>query len=167
MRVGIGYDTHPFDPNRPLVVGGVRIDGSWGLRGHSDADVLLHAVADACLGAACLGDLGEHFPDSDPQWRGAPSAVLLAKVMERVRERGLRPAYVDATVIAEKPRLAPHRTAMRERLAALLDLPLDCVSVKASSNNGVGAIGRAEGMAAIAVVSLGPVGAAPPGAAEA
>ncbi len=90
MRVGIGYDIHPFDPNRPLVIGGVRIEGTWGLRGHSDADVLFHAVGDACLGAACLGDLGEHFPDSDPQWRGAPSSVLLGHILGLVRGRGSR-----------------------------------------------------------------------------
>ncbi len=162
MRVGIGYDVHPFDPGRPLVLGGVRIDGTWGLRGHSDADALLHAVGDACLGAACLGDLGEHFPDTDPRWRGAPSAVLLARIVELVREKGLRPSGVDATIVAERPRVAPHRTAMRERLAELLGLPLDRVSVKASTNNGLGAIGRAEGVAALAVVSLEEAPPSPP-----
>lgn len=158
MRVGIGYDIHPFDPNRPLVIGGVRIEGTWGLRGHSDADVLFHAVGDACLGAACLGDLGEHFPDSDAQWRGAPSSVLLGHILGLVRGKGLAPSYVDATIVAERPRIAPHRQAMRERLAALMGLPLDLVSVKASSNNGIGAIGRVEGIAALAVVSLVPAG---------
>lgn len=154
MRVGIGYDIHPFDPARTLVIGGVRIDGAWGLRGHSDADVLLHAIGDACLGAAALGDLGEHFPDSDPTWRGAPSAVLLARILELVRGKGLSPSSVDATVVAERPRLAPHRTAIRERLAELMSLPLERVSVKASTNNGLGALGRAEGIAAMAVVLL-------------
>jgi 2-C-methyl-D-erythritol 2,4-cyclodiphosphate synthase len=154
VRVGIGYDIHPFDPLRPLVLGGVRIDGAWGLRGHSDADALLHAVGDACLGAAALGDLGDHFPDSDPQWRGAPSVVLLARILELVRGRRLAPAQVDATIVAERPRIAPHRDAIRERLASLLSLPLDRVSVKASTNNGLGALGRAEGIAAIAVVLL-------------
>ena len=115
MRIGIGYDVHPFDPNRALVIGGVRIEGTWGLRGHSDADVLLHAIGDACLGAAALGDLGEHFPDSDPTWRGAPSAVLLSRILELVRAKGLSPGNVDATVVAERPRLAPFRQAMRER----------------------------------------------------
>ena len=127
MRVGIGYDIHPFDPNRALVLGGVRIDGTWGLRGHSDADALLHAIADAMLGAAALGDLGEHFPDGDPQWRGAPSAVLLGIVLEKVKAAGFSLGHVDATVIAERPRVAPYR---------------------------LGAIGRAEGVAALAVVSL-------------
>jgi 2-C-methyl-D-erythritol 2,4-cyclodiphosphate synthase len=154
VRVGIGYDIHPFDPLRPLVLGGVRIDGAWGLRGHSDADVLLHAIGDACLGAACLGDLGDHFPDADPQWRGAPSAVLLARILELLRERRLAPTQVDATVVAERPRVAPHREAIRERLASILSLPLDRVSVKASTNNGIGAVGRAEGIAAIAIVTL-------------
>ena len=154
MRVGIGYDVHPYDPNRPLVLGGVRIDGAWGLRGHSDADALLHAIGDACLGAATLGDLGEHFPDTDATWRGAPSAVLLSRIVELVRAKGLTPENVDATVVAERPRLSPHRLAMRERIAELLGLPLDRVSVKASTNNGLGALGRAEGVAAIAVVLL-------------
>jgi 2-C-methyl-D-erythritol 2,4-cyclodiphosphate synthase len=160
VRVGIGYDIHPFDPARTLVLGGVRIEGAWGLRGHSDADVLLHAIGDACLGAAALGDLGDHFPDTDPTWRGAPSAVLLARILEMVRGRGLAPANVDATVVAERPRLAPHRAAIRERLAALLGLPLERVSVKASTNNGLGSLGRAEGIAAMAVVLL-EEGAAP------
>ena len=154
MRVGIGYDIHPFDPNRVLVLGGVRLEGAWGLRGHSDADVLLHAIGDACLGAAALGDLGEHFPDSDATWRGAPSAVLLAKILELVRARGLDVHNVDATVVAERPRLAPHRAAIRERLAQILGIPLDRVSVKASTNNTLGALGRAEGIGALAVVLL-------------
>jgi 2-C-methyl-D-erythritol 2,4-cyclodiphosphate synthase len=159
VRVGIGYDVHPFDASRPLVLGGVRIEGAWGLRGHSDADVLLHAIADACLGAAALGDLGEHFPDTDARWRGAASSVLLSRVLDLVRSRGLRPVNVDATVVAERPRLAPYRDELRRRIAEVLSLPLDHVSVKASTHNGLGAIGRAEGIAATAVVLLedGPV----------
>jgi len=162
--VGIGYDVHPFDAARPLVLGGVRLDGTWGLRGHSDADVLLHAIGDACLGAAALGDLGDHFPDTDPAWRGAPSAVLLARILELVRGAGFAPHAVDATVVAERPRLAPHREAIRERVASLLGLPIGRVSVKASTNNGLGAIGRAEGIAAMAVVTLeeSPTAGAPP-----
>jgi 2-C-methyl-D-erythritol 2,4-cyclodiphosphate synthase len=152
--VGIGFDAHPFDPNRPLVLGGVRIEGTWGLRGHSDADALLHAVCDACLGAAALGDLGDHFPDTDVRWKGAPSAALLARVLELVRGKGLRVAQMDATVVAERPRLAPHRAAIRERLALLLGIEEDLVSVKATTTNGLGAIGRAEGVAALAVVRL-------------
>src|SRR5207249_3703008 len=115
-------------------------DGAWGLRGHSDADVLLHAIADACLGAACLGDMGDHFPDTDARWRGAPSAVLLTRVLAMLTERGLKPAQVDATVVAERPRLAPHRAAIRARLVDLMGLPPGRVSVKASTNNGLGAI---------------------------
>ncbi len=154
MRAGIGYDIHPFDPARPLVLGGIHIEGAWGLRGHSDADALLHAIGDACLGAACLGDLGEHFPDTDATWRGAPSAVLLAKIVDLVRAQGLVPSSVDATIVAERPRIAPHRQAMRERVAQLMGLPVGRVSVKASTNNGLGSIGRAEGVAALAVVLL-------------
>jgi 2-C-methyl-D-erythritol 2,4-cyclodiphosphate synthase len=167
MRVGVGFDIHPFEPGRVLVLGGVKIEGAWGLRGHSDADVLLHAIADAILGAAALGDLGDHFPDSDPRWKDVPSAVLLVEVAAKVRARGLVPTQVDATVVAERPRLAPHRGAMRERIAALLGLDVSRVSVKASTSNGLGAIGRAEGIATHAVVLLeemdapGPGGAAP------
>jgi 2-C-methyl-D-erythritol 2,4-cyclodiphosphate synthase len=152
--VGIGFDAHPFDPNRPLVLGGVRIDGTWGLRGHSDADALLHAVCDACLGAAALGDLGDHFPDTDARWKGAPSAVLLGHVVDLLKEKGLRVAQMDATVVAERPRLSPHRAAIRERLAGLLGIEEGAVSVKATTTNGLGAIGRAEGIAAMAVVRL-------------
>jgi 2-C-methyl-D-erythritol 2,4-cyclodiphosphate synthase len=152
--VGIGFDAHPFDPNRPLVLGGVRIDGTWGLRGHSDADALLHAVCDACLGAAALGDLGDHFPDDDARWKGTPSAVLLAHVLDLLKGRGLRVAQMDATVVAERPRIAPHRDAIRERLGTLLGIEEGLVSVKATTTNGLGALGRAEGIAAMAIVRL-------------
>lgn len=158
MRVGIGYDIHAFDPGRVLMLGGVKIEGAWGLKGHSDADVLLHAVADALLGAAALGDLGEHFPDDDPQWKDVPSAVLLAEVLTKVRAKGFRPVNVDVNVIAERPRLAPHREAIRERLAALLALPVGAVSVKARTNEGLDALGQGKGIAAQAVVLLDDVG---------
>ena len=154
MRVGIGYDIHAFDPGRVLVLGGVKITGVWGLRGHSDADVLLHAITDAMLGAAALGDLGDHFPDTDEEWKDAPSAVLLAEVRTKVRARGWVPGNVDATVVAERPKLAPHREAMRRRIAELLGLEEGAVSVKATTHEGLGALGRAEGIAAMAVVSL-------------
>jgi 2-C-methyl-D-erythritol 2,4-cyclodiphosphate synthase len=154
VRVGIGFDAHPFDPTRPLALGGVRIEGAWGLKGHSDADALLHAVCDACLGAAALGDLGDHFPDSDSRWKGAPSAALLARVLDLVAEKGLKVAQVDATVVAERPRIAPHRDAIRERLSELLAIGMDHVSVKATTTNGLGAFGRAEGIGAIAIVRL-------------
>ena len=154
MRVGIGYDIHAFDPTRVLVLGGVKIEGAWGLKGHSDADVLLHAVGDALLGAAALGDLGEHFPDSDPQWKDVPSAVLLAEILVKVQARGFAPVNVDVNVIAERPRIAPHKEAIRTRLATLLGLPLEAVSVKARTNEGLDAIGKGQGIAAQAVVLL-------------
>jgi 2-C-methyl-D-erythritol 2,4-cyclodiphosphate synthase len=143
VRVGIGFDAHPFDPTRPLALGGVRIEGAWGLKGHSDADALLHAVCDACLGAAALGDLGDHFPDSDSRWKGAPSAALLARVLDLVAEKGLKVAQVDATVVAERPRVAPPPPPARPPRA-----------VKATTTNGLGAFGRAEGIGAIAIVRL-------------
>jgi 2-C-methyl-D-erythritol 2,4-cyclodiphosphate synthase len=154
VRVGIGYDIHAFDPSRPLMLGGLKIEGSWGLRGHSDADVLLHAVGDAILGAAALGDLGDHFPSDDDTWRDAPSAAILAEVRAKARARGLVVGHVDVTLVAERPRIAPHRAAIRDRLAALLGVDVGQVSVKATTNEGLGALGRAEGIAALAVVSL-------------
>jgi 2-C-methyl-D-erythritol 2,4-cyclodiphosphate synthase len=154
VRVGIGYDIHPFDPGRPLVLGGVKLQGSWGLRGHSDADAALRALTDAILGAAALGDMGDHFPDDDPQWADAPSAVLLAEALGKARAKGWEPGNVDVTVVAERPHLGPHRDAMRERMASLLGLPVDCVNVKATTHEGLGALGRAEGIAALAVVAL-------------
>jgi 2-C-methyl-D-erythritol 2,4-cyclodiphosphate synthase len=157
MRVGIGYDIHRFDAARALVLGGVTIAGAPGLAGHSDADVLLHAIVDALLGAAALGDIGTHFPDSDPQWANADSARLLELTLGLVREAGYAPANVDATVIAEAPRLAPHIAAMRARIAVLTGLPVDAVSVKAKTNEGLGEIGRGEAVAALAVASLQPL----------
>ena len=161
MRVGIGYDIHAFDPGRVLVLGGVKIEGAWGLRGHSDADVLLHAITDALLGAAALGDLGDHFPDTDEEWQDVPSAVLLSEARTKVRARGWVPGNVDTTVVAERPQLAPHREAMCRRIAELLGLEVDAVSVKATTHEGLGALGRAEGIAAMAVVSLVRAGAEP------
>jgi len=159
LRVGIGYDVHPFEPGRTLVLGGVKVEGSWGLRGHSDADALLHAIGDALLGAAALGDLGDHFPDSDPQWKDVPSAVLINEILAKVRARGLEPCHVDATVVAERPRLAPYRSAMVERIASLLGLETSAVNVKATTHEGLGALGRGEGIAAMAVASLREAGA--------
>jgi 2-C-methyl-D-erythritol 2,4-cyclodiphosphate synthase len=156
VRVGIGYDIHAFDAGRTLVLGGVKIEGAWGLRGHSDADVLLHAVGDALLGAAALGDLGEHFPDDDPAWKDAPSAVLLTEILVKVKARGFVPVNLDVNVIAERPRLSSHKAAIRARLAALLGLPLDAVSVKARTHEGLDAVGRGEAIAAQAVVLIAP-----------
>src|SRR2546421_7103009 len=150
VRVGMGFDVHAFsdDRGRPLVLGGVEVQGERGLAGHSDADVVTHAVADALLGAAGLGDLGDHFPDTDPVWAGADSLTLLARVVEKVAAGGWRPANVDCTVVLEAPRLAPHRSAMRERLGAVVGA---AVSVKATTFEGLGAIGRGEGVACWAV----------------
>jgi 2-C-methyl-D-erythritol 2,4-cyclodiphosphate synthase len=150
-RVGLGFDVHPFVAGRRLVLGGVEIPSERGLGGHSDADVLTHAVADALLGALALGDLGQHFPDSDPQYRGISSLRLLAAVADRVQSHGGRIVNVDATVVAEGPRLADHVAAMRERLAQTLGLAVDRVSVKAKRAEQIGALGRHEGIAALAV----------------
>ncbi len=150
-RVGFGFDVHPFVPGRPLVLGGVEVPAERGLAGHSDADVLTHAVADALLGALALGDLGRHFPDTDPRYRGVSSLVLLAAVAARVREHGGRLANVDATLVAEGPRLAEWLDAMRKRLAETLELAVERVSVKVKRAEGLGALGRQEGVAAMAV----------------
>lgn len=152
MRVGIGFDAHPFEAGRPLRLGGVEIPHGSGLAGHSDGDVLLHAIADAILGAAGRGSLGEHFPDDSEAWRGADSSLLLAGAVVAAREAGCRIGNVDAVVVAESPRLAPHAAAIRARLAALLEVPESRVSVRGTSSNGLGFPGRKEGIAAIAVV---------------
>ena len=153
-RVGFGFDLHPFAPGRPLVLGGVTVEFDRGLGGHSDADVLSHAVGEALLGALALGDLGRHFPDTDPRYRGISSLTLLRHVVELVRARGGRLVNVDATVLAEAPRLAPLLPEMAKRLADVLGLEIDRVSVKAKSPEGLGLLGRQEGMAAMAVVSV-------------
>ena len=154
VRVGIGYDVHPFAPGRPLVLGGVAVPHERGLAGHSDADALAHAIADALLGALALGDLGTHFPDNDPAFRGAHSLDLLARVCALVAERGWIVGNVDATVVSEQPQLAPHVPAMREGLARALAIEPSAVSVKATRHEGLGALGRGEGLAALAIVLL-------------
>ena len=154
LRVGTGFDIHRLAPGRPLLLGGVRIPHPSGLAGHSDADALLHAVADALLGAAGLGDLGRLFPDTDPRYAGADSAVLLREVLGRVRAAGWRPVNVDSTLIAERPRLAPHLDAMRENLARLLGMEAGAVSVKAKTHEGLDALGRGEAIAAQAIALL-------------
>jgi 2-C-methyl-D-erythritol 2,4-cyclodiphosphate synthase len=153
-RVGFGFDLHPLAPGRPLVLGGVTVDFDRGLAGHSDADVLSHAVGEALLGALALGDLGRHFPDTDPRYRGISSLRLLRNVVELVTARGGRLVNVDATVLAQAPRLAPLLPEMAKRLAETLGLEVDRVSVKAKSPEGLGLVGRQEGMAAMAVVSV-------------
>ena len=154
MRSGIGYDIHRLAAGRRLVLGGVAIEHPVGLVGHSDGDVLLHAVMDALLGAANLGDLGRHFPSDDPAYAGARSSELLRRVGGLIRERGLRVASVDATVVAEAPRLAPHVQAMREAIAGALGVDADRVSVKATTNDGLGAVGASEAIAALAIANL-------------
>jgi 2-C-methyl-D-erythritol 2,4-cyclodiphosphate synthase len=153
MRIGQGLDIHPFsdDPHRPLRLGGVLIEGGRGLAGHSDADAVCHAVADAVLGAAGLGDLGRHFPDTDPDWAGADSVDLLTRVMALARAEGYDCLNADCTVVAEAPRLAPHTDAMAAKLSSVLGAP---VSVKATRAEGLGALGRAEGVACLAIVLL-------------
>ena len=153
-RAGFGFDLHPLVAGRPLVLGGVTVDSEVGLGGHSDADVLAHAVAEALLGALALGDLGRHFPDTDPRWRGISSLVLLGHVIELVRGRGGVLVNVDATVLAQAPRLAPHLPEMAKRLADVLGIQVERVSVKAKSPEGLGLVGRREGIAAMAVVSV-------------
>lgn len=150
-RVGLGFDVHPFVEGRPLVLGGVEVPAEGGLGGHSDADVLTHAVADALLGALALGDLGQLFPDTDPRFGGISSLRLLGEVVERVRKHGGRIVNVDATVVAEAPRLAGWLEAMRARLAETLGVAVDRVSVKAKRAERLGALGRQEGVAAMAV----------------
>lgn len=151
MRVGIGFDAHRLVEGRPLVLGGVTVPFTHGLLGHSDGDALLHAVMDALLGAAALGDMGEYFPTSDPRYAGADSAGLLRGVRDRLRRSGWRPGNVDATIVAERPVLKDHVGAMRRRIAALLELPPERVNVKAKSTDGLGALGVGEGIAAMAV----------------
>ena len=153
-RVGLGFDLHPMAPDRPLILGGVTVRAERGLAGHSDADVLSHAVAEAMLGALALGDLGRHFPDSDPRYRGISSLRLLGEVLALVTARGARLVNVDATVIAQAPRLGPWLPEMAKRLAEALRVDPERVSVKAKSPEGLGLLGREEGIAAMAVVSL-------------
>ena len=150
MRTGIGIDTHRFADGRPLILGGVEIPGERGLAGYSDADVLTHAIVDALLGAAGLGDIGEHFPDTDELWRDADSMALLRDVLGRVQAAGWAVAHVDATVVLERPKLAPHRDAIRESLASVLG----SVNVKFTTGEKMGFVGREEGAAALAVATL-------------
>jgi 2-C-methyl-D-erythritol 2,4-cyclodiphosphate synthase len=155
MSTGIGYDCHRFVSGRPLVLGGVQVEHDRGLEGHSDADVLTHAIIDAMLGAAALGDIGAHFPDTDPRYAGADSIELLRVTVSLLAGAGLTVTHVDATVVLERPKLAPVRDAMRERLAAALQLDLPHVSVKATRGEGMGFVGREEGIAALAIATVG------------
>ncbi len=152
MRVGLGYDAHRLVAGRPLILGGVAIPHPLGLLGHSDADVLSHAIGDALLGAVGAGDLGTHFPDRDPAYKDISSLILLARIMDIVRERGFNPVNVDATIVAQAPRLAPHIPGMQGNLAPILGLTPAEVNIKATSTEQMGFAGRGEGMAAYAVV---------------
>jgi 2-C-methyl-D-erythritol 4-phosphate cytidylyltransferase / 2-C-methyl-D-erythritol 2,4-cyclodiphosphate synthase len=154
MRIGSGFDVHAFGPGDFVMLGGMRIPHSRGVVAHSDGDVVLHALCDALLGAAGLGDIGQHFKDTDPRWRGADSRRFVAEVLTMLRERGLAVANADLTVLAESPKVAPHREAMRQGIAGLLGIAEDCVNIKATTTEGLGFLGRAEGIAAQAVVLL-------------
>jgi 2-C-methyl-D-erythritol 4-phosphate cytidylyltransferase/2-C-methyl-D-erythritol 2,4-cyclodiphosphate synthase len=154
VRVGVGYDSHRLAEGRPLILGGVVVPHTHGLVGHSDADVLAHAITDAILGAAAQGDIGRHFPDTDPRWKGADSLAMLAHAGALAREAGYRIENVDAVIIAERPKLAPHVPAMCARLAETLGVDVQRVSVKGKTNEGVGEFGRGEAMAVHAVASL-------------
>ncbi len=153
-RVGIGHDTHRLAEGRPLVLGGVAVESECGGEGHSDADALSHALTDAILGAMCEGDIGLHFPDHDPQWKGADSLQLLARVMWLARGRGYRVVNVDAVIHLERPRLRPYIEEMRLKLAEVLSVNTDCVSVKAKTGEGLDAVGRSEAVTVQAVILL-------------
>jgi 2-C-methyl-D-erythritol 4-phosphate cytidylyltransferase/2-C-methyl-D-erythritol 2,4-cyclodiphosphate synthase len=153
-RTGMGFDVHAFAGEGPVMLGGVEVPHSRGLAGHSDADVVLHAITDALLGAAGLGDIGEHFPPSDPRWKGAESSLFLTHALELLRARGAIIDHVDCTIIAEAPKVGPHREAMRRRVAEIAGLRTDQVSIKATTTEGLGFTGRREGIAAQAVASI-------------
>ena len=154
IRIGNGYDIHRLTKDKPLILGGIEIPHSLGLLGHSDADVLTHAIMDAMLGALSLGDIGHYFPPSDPQWQGANSLVLLEQVHKLIGDQGWSISNLDSTIVAEKPKLKPHLKAMRDRLGEILNLSSDRVSIKATTNEKLGPVGREEGICAYAVVLL-------------
>jgi len=153
-RTGIGYDVHRLEPDRRLVLGGVEIAHELGLAGHSDADVLTHAVIDALLGAGGLGDIGTHFPDDDPRWKNADSLALLRSVAGQLGEAGWRVVNIDVTVMLERPAVGPHREAVERNLAAALEVEVEQINVKATTGEGMGFVGRTEGAAALAVAAL-------------
>src|SRR5919112_1000526 len=155
FRIGIGHDTHRLAEGRPLVLGGVRVESERGAEGHSDADALAHALTDAVLGALCEGDLGVHFPDNDPRWKDADSLQLLARVVWLASQSGYKVINVDANVSLERPRLRPHIQEMRERLAHVLSIDANCVSVKAKTGEGLDAVGEGRAVTAQAIVLLG------------
>ena len=154
MRVGMGYDVHKLTEGRDLILGGVNIPWEKGLLGHSDADVLIHAVMDALLGAAALGDIGKHFPDTDPAYKGISSIKLLVHVTELLKQNGYSIGNIDATIIAQKPKMAPHIAQMRKNMAEAMQIPEDCLNIKATTEEGLGFTGRGEGIAAQAICLL-------------
>ena len=156
MRVGIGYDIHRLEEGRELILGGVRVPFKLGLAGHSDADVLVHSICDALLGALALGDIGQHFPDSDMQYRGISSLILLDKVKSLIQNRGFVTNNVDAVIIAQEPKLAPFIPSMRDNIARTLEIAIECISVKATTAERLGSIGQGKGIAAQAIVSVKP-----------
>jgi 2-C-methyl-D-erythritol 2,4-cyclodiphosphate synthase len=156
MRVGCGFDVHAFGAGDCVMLGGIRVPHTHGVVAHSDGDVLLHALCDALLGAAALGDIGQHFKDSDPAWRGADSSRFVTAVLAMVRAKGFQVLNADLTLIAQAPKLGPYRQGMQARIAQLLAVPVDQVNLKATTTEGLGFLGRAEGIAAQAVVLLGP-----------
>ncbi len=157
MRIGMGYDVHRLVPDRPLVLGGIEIPHERGLMGHSDADVLTHAICDAILGAAALGDIGQHFPDTDPEYQGASSLLLLRRTVGLAAREGLTVRQLDATIVAQAPRIGPFRERMRTRLAQTIGISVGMISVKATTTEGLGFPGRGEGIAAICIVQLVPI----------
>lgn len=154
IRFGLGNDAHRLVPDRKLILGGVEIPHELGLLGHSDADVLAHAISDALLGALALGDIGKYFPDTDPKWKGADSLKLLGAVVDMLKERCWCVVNIDATVLCERPKLAPHIVKMRENIAAVVGVDVDCISVKATTVEGMGAIGRKEGISVMAIAAI-------------
>ena len=154
LRIGNGYDIHRLVSDRPLILGGIHIPHELGLLGHSDADVLTHAIMDALLGALSLGDIGHYFPPSDPEWKGADSLMLLRRVNELIQERGWQINNLDSVIVAERPKIKPHIPAMRDRLAGVLNLDGDQISIKATTNEKLGPVGREEGISAYAVALL-------------
>jgi len=154
MRIGFGYDVHALVEGRPLVLGGVKIPYLYGLQGHSDADVLLHAISDALLGAIAEGDIGRHFPDTDPQYKNIRSTILLRKVVDKVREKGFHIANIDATILAQRPKLSEHIPRMAKEIAGVLEVEAERVNVKATTPEGLGFVGREEGISAYAIALI-------------
>lgn len=154
MRIGLGYDVHKLVENRDLIIGGVKIPFEKGLLGHSDADVLLHAISDSLLGAAALGDIGKHFPDTDERFKGANSLVLLTEVGKLIKSKGYKIGNIDATIIAQQPKMRPHIDSMRANIAKALDIDIDCVNVKATTEEGLGFTGSMEGISSQSIALL-------------